>query len=106
LAPSAAAPGVRVGLHDKVRIAQAIEDLTGVSRVDRGVLPEADPFLAANLVRGERTFAADPHSADAYDLFILRRAGGLGPQERERHALLLGQTPWRQGSSPRTLSGA
>jgi hypothetical protein len=38
----------------KVAIVTALEDLFGVSRVDLFVLPEADPFLAANVIRGER----------------------------------------------------
>jgi hypothetical protein len=54
------------------------------------VLPEADPFLAANVIRGERLFADDRYLADLYDLYVLRRAGDLVPLERERQALILG----------------
>lgn len=88
-----AKPGRRLTIQDKVRITQAIEDLVGISRVDLVVLPEADPFLAANIVRGERLFAADSDVADEYELYILRRAGDLAPLERERQALILGETP-------------
>jgi len=54
-------------------------------------LPEADPFLAANIIRGERLFSKDTYLADEYDLYILRRAGDLIPLERERIALIMGE---------------
>ena len=83
------ARGVRLAVFDKVRLAQALEDLLAVMRVDLVVLPEADPFLAANIIRGERLYARDTWLADEYDLYILRRAGDLAPLERERQALIL-----------------
>ncbi len=86
-----AAPRRRLSVLDKVRIAQALEDILDCPRVDLVVLPEADPFLAANIVRGERLYTADPHAADEYELYILRRAGDLVPLERERQALILGE---------------
>jgi hypothetical protein len=55
------------------------------------ILPEADPFLAANVVRGERLYAENEYRADEYDLYVLRRAGDLAPLERERMALILGE---------------
>lgn len=82
-------PGVRFSVDDKVRLAIALEDLWDVGRVDLVVLPEADPFLAANIVRGERIYARDEDEADEYDLYILRRAGDLASLERERLALIL-----------------
>jgi len=75
----------------KVRLAQAIEALTGCGRVDLVVLQEADPFLAAEIIKGERLYARDEFEADEYDLYILRRAGDLLPLERERQALILGE---------------
>jgi len=84
-------PGVRLSVRDKVHLAQALEDLLGVERVDLVCLPEADPFVAANVIRGERLFARDEDDADEYDLYILRRAGDLAPLERERLALILGE---------------
>lgn len=78
---------------DKVRLAQAFEDFFGCTRVDLIVLGEADPFLAAEIVRGERLCAQDTYEADQYDLYVLRRAGDLAPLERERQALILGDTP-------------
>ena len=83
--------GVSLPPFDKVRLALALEDLLGVSRVDLVILPDADPFLAANIIRGERIFADDEYLADEYDLYILRRAGDLAPLERERMALILGE---------------
>ena len=84
------ARGVVLEVYDKVRLALALEDLLGVNRVDLVMLPEADPFLAANVIRGERLYAADGYRADEYDLYVLRRAGDLAPLERERMALILG----------------
>jgi predicted nucleotidyltransferase len=84
-------PGKSLSVEEKVRLAIALEDLFGVGRVDVVCLPEADPFLAANVVRGERLYARDEYEADEYDLYVLRRAGDLAPLERERMALILGE---------------
>ena len=83
--------GVQWDVKAKVQLAQALEDLFESSRVDLVVLPEADPFLAAEVIRGERLFVDDEHEADEYDLYVLRRAGDLVPLERERVALVLGR---------------
>jgi hypothetical protein len=83
------ARGAVLAALDKVRLAVALEDLFGVSRVDLVVLPEADPFVAANVIRGERLFAAHEYRADEYDVYVLRRAGDLAPLERERMELIL-----------------
>lgn len=85
-----APPGERFTVDDKVRLALALEDLLAVPRADLVAFQDADPFLAANIVRGERLFAQDPHRADEFDLYILRRAGDMAPLERERMALILG----------------
>ncbi len=85
------APGVRWSVSGKVGLAQALEDLLGCGRVDLLVLPEADPFVAVEVVRGERLWAADAHAADEYELYVLRRAGDLLPLERERIRLILGE---------------
>ena len=84
-------PGEPLSVQDKVRLALALEDLLGVARVDLVSLPDADPFLAANIIRGERLYAHDTYQADEYDLYILRRAGDLAPLERERMALIWGE---------------
>ena len=73
----------------KVAIAQTLEDLLGVERVDLVLLQEADPFLACNVIRGERLYCLDTRQADEYELYVLRRAGDLAPLERARQALLM-----------------
>jgi predicted nucleotidyltransferase len=83
--------GVQPSVRDKVRLTLALEDLLGVKRVDLVCLDEADPFLAANIIRGERLYTCDTYKADEYDLYVLRRAGDLAPLERERMALVLGE---------------
>jgi predicted nucleotidyltransferase len=80
----ASATRVAMPVREKVEVAAEMEDLLGVKRVDLVILSEADPFLCANIVRGERVFSRDPYAADEYDLYILRRAGDLAPLERER----------------------
>ena len=84
-----AAPNVFWQIKDKVRLAIALEDLFDCPRVDLIVLNEADPFLAAEVIRGERLFAHDSYEADEYDLYVLRRAGDLAPLEQERMNLVL-----------------
>ena len=86
-----AGSGVFWTVKDKVLLAIALEDFFGVTRVDLVVLQEADPFVAAEIIRGERLFAEDTHDADEYDLYILARAGDLAPLERERMDLVLGK---------------
>jgi predicted nucleotidyltransferase len=98
LAPGGSSSDVDIGIlpaesvvlpvDRKVAIAAGLEDLLGVSRVDLVVLPEADPFLAVNVIRGERLFIRDTRRIDEYELFVLRRAGDLAPFERERLAMV------------------
>ena len=76
-------------LDEKVRFSLELEDLFSVNRVDLVIIPEADPFLAANIIRGERIFCQDDYRADEYDLYILRRAGDLAPLERERQSIIM-----------------
>jgi len=77
-----------MSVREKVEMAAEVEDLLGVGRVDLVILSEADPFLSANIVRGERIFCRDPYAADEYELYILRRAGDLAPLEKERLSLI------------------
>jgi hypothetical protein len=81
--------GCRFSVKEKVLLTVALEDFFGHAPVDLVLLPEADPFLASNIVRGERVYAADEAGADEYDLYVLRRAGDLAPLEYERMALIL-----------------
>ena len=78
---------LKIGFSVKEKV--HLEDLSEVNRVDLVVIPETDPFLAANIIRGERIYSKDEHEADEYDLYILRRAGDLIPLERERIDLIM-----------------
>ncbi len=80
--------GKRLSVREKVEIASELESMFGVSRVDLVLFNQADPFLSANIIRGERLFCADVLAADEYELYVLRRAGDLAPLERERLSLL------------------
>ena len=84
--------GEKFSIAEKVNLALALEDLFGCKRIDLVSLSEADPFLAAEVIRGERLFTQNAHQADEYELFVLRRAGDLAPLERERMALVLGES--------------
>jgi len=80
--------------RERVRLADAMEHLLGGPRVDLVMLPEADPYLALDVVSGELLYCADAVRQAEYELYALRRAGDLAPFERERRALLLtGSTP-------------
>jgi predicted nucleotidyltransferase len=80
-------PARDLGIREKASIALALEELFRAKRVDLVSIPEVDPFLAANIIRGERLYIVDEHAADEYELYILRRAGDLAPLERERLSL-------------------
>jgi hypothetical protein len=82
-------PGYQPSVRDKARLAAELEDLLQVSRVDLVLLPEADPFLAVNAIRGEPIYRRDKDRADEYELYLLRRAGDLAHLERERMAMTL-----------------
>ena len=60
------------------------------TRVDLVDLRTADAFLALDIIRGERLFCRDAALADAYELFVMRRAGDLEPFERERRRFVMG----------------
>jgi uncharacterized protein len=98
------AEGCELPVRARVELTRALEDLFDVHRVDLVVLPEADPFLAANVIRGERLCTQDSYAADEYDLYVLRRAGDLAPLERERIALILGEDVWHRGRYQGALS--
>jgi predicted nucleotidyltransferase len=83
------AKDVVLTVQEKVSLAQKLEDLFGVSRVDLIDLKQADPFLAADVIRGERLFCLNEHHSDEYELFVLRRAGDLAYLERKRMDIIL-----------------
>lgn len=82
--------GIRLPTRRIVNLTTALEDLFDVPRVDLVILPQAPPFLASNIIQGERLYTVDEDRADEYDLYILRRAGDLLPLHRERVNLILG----------------
>jgi len=83
--------GRKLSIREKSTIATELEEILQAGRVDLIVLPEADPFLAANVIRGERLYCRDTYGADEYELYVLRRAGDLAPLERERLSLIEGK---------------
>ena len=82
--------GNRLSVQEKVRLAADLEDLLGVARVDLVILPEADPFLALDIIRGELLYCADADEQAEYELYVLRRAGDLAHYARERWGQILG----------------
>ena len=60
-----------------------------VPRVDVVALPDADAFLAVDIVRGELIYCADDHAQAEYELYVLGRAGDLEPYRRARQELAL-----------------
>ncbi|MEW6327532.1 MAG: nucleotidyltransferase domain-containing protein [Thermodesulfobacteriota bacterium] len=84
--------GHHLSVKDKVNLAMELEDFFGVERVDLVILTEADPFVAANIIRGERLYADDEYVADEYELYILRKAGDLAYLERQRLSLIFRET--------------
>lgn len=84
--------GVHLSIQQKVQLTTELENLLGANRVDLCLIDETDPFVAAEIIRGERLYCEDEHLADEYDLYILRRAGDLVPLERERMRLSLGES--------------
>jgi len=84
-----------LSVREKVELAVGLENLLGVDRVDLVVLPEADPFLAVNVIRGERMYCRDEFAADEYELYVLRRAGDLARFERMRLERIMDSPEWR-----------
>ena len=88
------APDRRLTAHERVRLAVELEERLGAKRVDLVVLPEADPFLALDVIRGELLYCADADAQAEDELYVLRRAGDLARFARERWRLILsGTTP-------------
>ena len=85
-------PGRHLDVRDKVRLMAELEDLFDVGRVDLVVLPEASPFLAVEVIRGEVLYEADADRSAEYELYVLRRAGDLAYYERQRIEQVLGET--------------
>ena len=73
----------------KVDLAIELQDLFGVGRIDLVFLPEADAFVAVDIIRGELLFTSDPDQQARYELFVLRRAGDLLPFKKARTRMIL-----------------
>ena len=84
--------GHRLDVEQRVTLAIELEDVFGGPQVDLIVLPEASPYLALDVVKGELLCVLDKDQEAEYELFVLRRAGDLEPFERERRRLLLEPT--------------
>jgi uncharacterized protein len=78
--------------HERATLTLELEDLFSVSRVDLLVLPEAEPFLALEAVRGELLCCRDCRHEAEFEMYVLRRAGDLADFERQRRQLLMGDT--------------
>lgn len=76
--------GGRLSAKARVRLAQELEAILEVDRVDLVVLPEAEAFLAADVVRGELLAATDLDAEAEAQLYFLRRAADLAPYLREQ----------------------
>ncbi len=82
--------GVRLSPREIVNIAIELEDLLEVNRVDLVVLPQAEPFLALDIVKGETLYTRDPIDQARYELLVFRRASDLLPLKKERIEMILG----------------
>lgn len=67
----------------------ALEELFQTDRVDLVILPEADPYLALDIIRGELLYSQDRDQQARYELFALRRAADLLPFKKERIRMIL-----------------
>ena len=81
--------GIRLAARDRVQLVAELEDLFDAKRVDLVILPEADPFLALDVIRGELLYCADKDAQAEEELHVLRRAGDLAPYARERWTQIL-----------------
>ena len=57
--------------------------------VDLVDLGKARPFLALDVIRGERVYCAAPEACDKFELYVMRRAGDLAPFEKMRRKAVL-----------------
>jgi predicted nucleotidyltransferase len=82
--------GSSLSARQRVQLALKMEEMFKVSRVDLVILPEANAFLAADIVRGELLYCCDSVQEAKLQLYYLRRAGDLAPFLRERWRELVG----------------
>ncbi len=72
------------GPERRVRLSMELEDLFQVDRVDLVLLPQAEPYLALDVIRGGLLYTEDADRQARYELYVLRRAGDLMPFKKER----------------------
>ena len=85
----------RVPLEELIRIEIRLDESIPQT-VDLVDVKRAGPFVALEIIRGNRFFCRDETAADEFDLYVLRRAGDLEYFERERRAYFL-QSPFSEG---------
>jgi predicted nucleotidyltransferase len=85
----------RAPLDELIRIENRLDDSIPQT-VDLLDVKRAGPFVALEIIRGERFFCRDEFAADEFDLYVLRRAGDLEYFERERRAFFL-ESPFAAG---------
>ena len=83
-------PATEFNWKAEVALEHALEEILVVDCVDLINLHRANPFVAAEVVHGERLYAADEYAADNYDLYILAQEGDLAHLEEEQVRLHLG----------------
>ena len=79
----------KLTLDELIRLESRLDDaiLQSVDLVD---VRRVGPFVALDVIRGDRFFCRDDIAADEFDLYVLRRAGDLAYYERQRREMLLG----------------
>ncbi|MBA4393704.1 MAG: hypothetical protein C0407_09150 [Desulfobacca sp.] len=79
----------RLSAQERVQISLFLEDLFQVRRVDLVILPEAPPFLALDIIKGELVYCDDLDRQAEDELYVLRRAGDLAFYERKRREQII-----------------
>jgi predicted nucleotidyltransferase len=78
----------RLSLDELIRLQDRLNDAIP-QVVDLVDVRRVGPFVALDVIRGDRFFCRDEDDADEFDLFVLRRAGDLAYFERQRRDALL-----------------
>ncbi len=87
--------GTDIHLEELIRIEGRLDEAIP-PKVDLVDVKRARPFVALEIIRGNRFFCRDETAADVFDLYVLRRAGDLEYFERERRAFFL-DSPFAAG---------
>jgi predicted nucleotidyltransferase len=89
--------GTRLTLDELIGLEGSLNDAIPQS-VDLVDVRRVGPFVALDVIRGDRFFCRDEVVADEFDLYVLRRAGDLAYYERLRRELLLSAPVTRAGT--------